>query len=781
MFSYFRAKMAKLLAVFFLLLLLFALAFNVRTGAWYHPGTSPTDDRLCNKYGPMASSLSITPYENQEAEYDAFKAGDIDFMDCAINATQAAELSMLDPNMTTYARAFYVRFEMRQFDLNSMRFPCDNLQFRTALAHCFDKDAFIATQVGGLGLKLDSPLGWSTGWYNPYCTDLYQYNLTEAEAILEAAGFSDKDADGWREGPGGEEIFLEVYIRQDDPDRTAMGLQFCANLESIGVECNELVMSKSVCFQKVMVEFDYDVYTGDYSFGRYPDTLYFLYLGDYAQAFPYTPNYLGYSNPTFDLHAESMLTATEIGDPSTPSTAKYHIYEMQRILGDDVGVIPVYAPAYYGAYDANWEDVINEEGVGPWSSWTMFNAQREGADTINWGFSGDIDTLNAIRYVNKWSYSIWNGYILGAVYDTLIKLDPYDASQNIPWMAESWKFGNWTYNGEPAFYIEFKLREDMYWHDIPAKSDRVTPEGQPLLLDGAFDEKVMADDVVFSIYAFRDSPTAWNTPNSISNVVYAEEIDPYTVRVYWGFYIPQGALREIGQMPILPKHVWQPVFEEENIERILEFDPLGQECLSGCGPWVFDYTGSSIHEYYLLRANTRYFRYHPIDVRGQLDSYKILSPSTTANVSFYLHNQDFQQTTASNSFNITIEKIYPNETHVILFEGSNPELPPCEPVLIFEHSENVDRGLLQIQATITSDPLTGHADTDGYTIYIWCTILGDVNLDFYVNAKDAVALGAVFGSTFGDYNWNLTCDINSDGFINAKDAVLLGAVFGWPS
>jgi hypothetical protein len=47
-----------------------------------------------------------------------------------------------------------------------------------------------------------------------------------------------------------------------------------------------------------------------------------------------------------------------------------------------------------------------------------------------------------------------------------------------------------------------------------------------------------------------------------------------------------------------------------------------------------------------------------------------------------------------------------------------------------------------------------------------------------VNVKDAVILGAAFGSKPGDSNWNPNADINNDGYINVKDAVILGANFG---
>ena len=61
-------------------------------------------------------------------------------------------------------------------------------------------------------------------------------------------------------------------------------------------------------------------------------------------------------------------------------------------------------------------------------------------------------------------------------------------------------------------------------------------------------------------------------------------------------------------------------------------------------------------------------------------------------------------------------------------------------------------------------------------LYFW--IESDINGDGCVNVKDAVLLGAAFGSKEGDPDWNPDCDLNDDGVINIKDAVILQADFG---
>ncbi len=78
-------------------------------------------------------------------------------------------------------------------------------------------------------------------------------------------------------------------------------------------------------------------------------------------------------------------------------------------------------------------------------------------------------------------------------------------------------------------------------------------------------------------------------------------------------------------------------------------------------------------------------------------------------------------------------------------------------------------------------PVPGEIDitcntlTDG-TVYVG--IPGDINADGFVNAKDAVKIGAIFGTKQGEEDYDPDADINNDGYINAKDTVVLGKYFG---
>jgi hypothetical protein len=56
--------------------------------------------------------------------------------------------------------------------------------------------------------------------------------------------------------------------------------------------------------------------------------------------------------------------------------------------------------------------------------------------------------------------------------------------------------------------------------------------------------------------------------------------------------------------------------------------------------------------------------------------------------------------------------------------------------------------------------------------------LGDINNDRTVNFRDAIILGAAFGSKPGDANWDPRPDINIDNTVNFADGTIIGSNFG---
>jgi hypothetical protein len=121
--------------------------------------------------------------------------------------------------------------------------------------------------------------------------------------------------------------------------------------------------------------------------------------------------------------------------------------------------------------------------------------------------------------------------------------------------------------------------------------------------------------------------------------------------------------------------------------------------------------------------------------------------------------------------------IYANTTPTIQEQMTLASRSSVNATLIWD-SSSLSKGNYTISAY--AQPVSGETDTadnnftDGW---VFVSIPGDINVDQYVNAKDAVLLGTAFSADQGQPGYNPNADINDDGFVNAKDAVILGTHF----
>ena len=773
----------------------------IPVNAWHYPGPGGgTDDLLSEAFGPRAKEIAITVYGTQPLEYLAFKAGDIDIMDWPLTPAQKDELDTEDPDQLTYARAAYTEFGMREIDLHNLAGPCTDVEFRQALSRCIDKSYFIATELAGLGLKMDSPLA-SKGdpWYYHYCDDLYPYSLADAAAQLDAAGYKDYDDDGWRDYPDGSPITLLFWVRADDPQRTALGVYFTNQLEVAlaaiepefaGIDVDLRIEAKSTCFDEVMAKYNYDMYTGGWSFGRDPDTLYFLYDSAFAFEFlgvPDAPNYPGYMSADFDVAIEDCVFGENIAD----SIEAAHL--AQKIMMDDACIIPVWCAAGDSAYLSTLEHVCKSVGYGPSSWYTFLNAYPKGTPfggTIRWGFMNDFEALNVVH--SEW---VWDWQILDKLYDTLISYNPYNIAEDWSWIAKSWDVDTYEHpDYGTCTKVTFHLRNDVYWQDLPYKADRVMPDDYSLPgpVTGA---KVTAEDVAFTWEYIRDvdGGTAWNQ-GAAADLVSAEVVDDYTVVAYMDVLMPLWAAHWVGGLPLMPKYIW------EHVSNATAYDPLAQKTLVGCGPYEFDYDRMVPHEYYYLNAYRQEWHIDPVTGAAVIDKYGYFKEAPVAGtvewvkqipgqaveleVHWWVHSFK-QEVLPAGSVHWQLKWWNPNipgwevlRKHGAPVEGViDHDIFPC---IEYAYVSYVDppAGLWctnQIALDLwTEDPLHTHAEC--YVPLIWTP--ADADGDGYCAGIDQGMLGTYWlgediePPTIPPYN--ILVDFDLDGYIGGTDQGIMG-------
>ena len=101
--------------------------------------------------------------------------------------------------------------------MNTTRKPMNDSKFRRALAFAMNKETIVDKVYGGLVQASNSTGLFGEGWMEYYKEDVadeygFSYNPQVAKALMDKAGYVDKDGDGWRDMPNGDPIELEVIV-----------------------------------------------------------------------------------------------------------------------------------------------------------------------------------------------------------------------------------------------------------------------------------------------------------------------------------------------------------------------------------------------------------------------------------------------------------------------------------------------------------------------------------------------------------------------------------------
>jgi peptide/nickel transport system substrate-binding protein len=178
----------------------------------------------------------------------------------------------------------------------------------------------------------------------------------------------------------------------------------------------------------------------------------------------------------------------------------------------------------------------------------------------DWGFP------NPFRH-----YPRGPGYIrMSWVFDTLVWKDK---NGYVPALAKTWRFDPKTLS------FTFSLQEKALWHD-----------GRPFT----------AQDVVFSLNYFQKHPYPWAP---LPQVAEARAAGPHEVTVRLEKPFAPFFDSVAGNLPILPRHIWEKVADPQRFD--------GPQAFVGSGPYLFkDF--SKAKGTYLFKAFDRYYQGRPL-------------------------------------------------------------------------------------------------------------------------------------------------------------------------
>ena len=343
-----------------------------------------------------------------------------------------------------------------------------------------------------------------------------------------------------------------------------------------------------IVFRTAPARDDWQLYTGGWSLGSNPDHLYALYHSDFAsdvcggKKSVFAQNYMFYCSPDYDTQSENGQFAANLAAASSAFASA------AVIAHRNVMTIPVYSGAgnRFVALQA-WDGLVSQNGAGFQAGfWSEFNMRAKvpctvvneagcyspadsqfaagGGDpsTIRRGFSQEVHKLSLFQATTVWDFEV-----LVELYDSMLASNPLTAgvgAQIMDWMTVSHTSTYDSVNDRTT--QTWKLRKDLTFHN-----------GQP----------VTADDVVYTILAYRDVPSA-NLQPSVANVISAVAASSRDVVVTLARRSPFYELN-IGGLPIIPKSVWVPfcgaVPNDNSQCADPAFDPMQAGIMIGSGPW----------------------------------------------------------------------------------------------------------------------------------------------------------------------------------------------------
>ncbi|MGY5328388.1 ABC transporter substrate-binding protein [Pseudomonas protegens] len=290
--------------------------------------------------------LSIVP--EPMIRFSALESGQSDFTVDAPAQNARAIRSNPDLQMSSRIRKAN---PFRSLTFNVEQFPFQDVQVRRAVAKAIDRDGLAwITGFGEYQPKGDF-LAANTRYYDPAFKDVLAYDVAEANRILDQAGWTERDARGYRVKDGQRlSARLLMYETGAFPGSVAVAIQ--ADLKKVGFELAiDLLPLAQVTERRYASNFQ--AIAGGYWHTNTPDGLYILYHSNAIS----TPKLIGQNAGRFrDDALDAALSAARRSTDPVELAALYRT--AQQRLVETVPAVPVYESHVLVAYRKAVKGVI---------------------------------------------------------------------------------------------------------------------------------------------------------------------------------------------------------------------------------------------------------------------------------------------------------------------------------------------------------------------------------------------------------------------------------------
>ncbi|MFN2556851.1 MAG: ABC transporter substrate-binding protein [Nitriliruptorales bacterium] len=305
---------------------------------------------------PRIRELLMPVIPDPSTAFTALRTGEIDVADRPVPPELADELRGA-PGIELISSA---PLEFPELRLNFQRPAFANHEVRRALSLAVDREALLRIVALGQGRAAmkgyphpDSP------WTNPNLNT--PYDPGAARAILDSAGFADRNGDGTREAPDGTPLAFSIQVTATEPVEVRAAELLSEQFSTVGASANVQPVDAGTIDGLFRMR-QFDAYVNVISAHGVADPTQYImshrsgYLWD-APEVPY---------PAWDALHERWRQAATL-DERTQT-----LFEMQELFNRQPTAIPLYYPEVsYAVRPASYDGWVTLPGYGVMHKWSL--------------------------------------------------------------------------------------------------------------------------------------------------------------------------------------------------------------------------------------------------------------------------------------------------------------------------------------------------------------------------------------------------------------------------
>jgi peptide/nickel transport system substrate-binding protein len=262
------------------------------------------------------------------------------FLELKAKGVDSAGLTALQFKRQTEYPAFRKAYRKYQYPANVYTYLGFNLKdprftdrrVRQAIAHAINKRELIDGVLLGLGREATGPYKPGTWAHNPN-VKTYPYDLEKARALLAAAGWKEKNADGILVNKNGQPFAFELMTNQGNDERKKVAEIVQASLKELGLQVDIRVIEWASFLKEYIKKRRFEAIILGWGIGQDPDQ---YEIWHSSKTGPDELNHISYANPEADALLEAGRSSCVQAD------RKKYYARLQEVLAEDQPIVFLY-------------------------------------------------------------------------------------------------------------------------------------------------------------------------------------------------------------------------------------------------------------------------------------------------------------------------------------------------------------------------------------------------------------------------------------------------------